>query len=238
MIVRGYQLRVRRRSRGLGQQQLDAWGNPVSCPSGTHYAAGACIQLCNQAGVTAQYACAQSNQQAWDAAAAASGQITDPATGFSVLPGQVIPAAEGSLTSYSRGTPATITVPPSPPPPVSPATTVTTIPTCAFGSYWSTVLNSCVVPPLSPAPQQQQQVINPSPGTQSAATGTSALSPGSVLSQANGTTAATGDLLSSVAGYVNAYPSLISGVSNATLLAVVAVGAGVLLLVGATKGRR
>lgn len=57
----------RRRTRGFGQPQVDAFGNPVSCPAGQHYAVGACIELCNQSTVADQFACVQRNEAAWAA---------------------------------------------------------------------------------------------------------------------------------------------------------------------------
>ena len=59
--------RLGRRTRGFGQPQTDAFGNPVTCPPGQHYAAGACIELCNQNTVADQYACVQRNEATWNA---------------------------------------------------------------------------------------------------------------------------------------------------------------------------
>lgn len=250
MIMGGYRVWVprRQRSRGLGQS-LDWAGNPVNCPNGTNWDAGACIQTCSQSDPAAQFACVQSNQNAWNAAGAAqasgASQYTDPLTGqvISFTPPMSTAAWNAVTTAYSTATglttgqaPPSVTASQAPSlAPVVPLTTVTTIPTCAAGSHWVPNADACLADPLPPPPQQ---VVNPSPGTQSTATGTVGTSVTSALSQANGTVSASGGLLSTVAGYVNQYPSLVSGISNSTLLAVVGVGAGVLLLMAASQGRR
>lgn len=59
-------------------------------------------------------------------------------------------------------------------------------------------------------------VVNPSPATQLTTTGTAATSTTSAVSQANGTTASSGDLLSTIAGYLSPTTSTdwITGVPN------------------------
>lgn len=90
--------------------------------------------------------------------------------------------------------------------------------------------------PLPPAPAQPT-VVNPSPQTQVTYSLTPAASSTSAVSQANGTTtSASGNLLSTVAGYVNQYPDIISGISNSALLTIVGVGAAALLVMAASQG--
>ena len=83
-------------------------------------------------------------------------------------------------------------------------------------------------------------IVQPSPGSQATASITPAASTTSTLSVANGTSGTTGsggDLFSSVAGYLDSYADVIPGLDNATLALLVAVGAGVLLIVALSKKR-
>lgn len=103
--------------------------------------------------------------------------------------------------------------------------TVTEVPTGGVNTAYSQA-QAAVTNPPPPAPPQ---VVNPSPGTQSTSTGSSTTAPGSVQSQTNGGTAATGDFLSTVQGYigdVQAGTDIIAGVPNWLLLG----GVGVALV--------
>lgn len=149
--------RLRLRTRGFGQ--TDWAGNPVTCPPGTHFAAGACIQLCNQSDPVSQNACAQQNQAAWNAAGAAQAagksQYTDPQTG------QVISFTPPmSQATWNQVTAAYAAATGAPPPAASAVTTVVA--------------------------SQPPAVVNPSPSTQLTTTGTSQASPTSVLNLSRG----------------------------------------------------
>jgi len=75
---------------------------------------------------------------------------------------------------------------------------------------------------VNPPAPPQQQVVNPSPRTQVTTTGTSATSTTSAVSQANGTTASSTGLLSTVQGYISDLTSgtdIIAGVPNWVLIA-------------------
>jgi hypothetical protein len=87
-------------------------------------------------------------------------------------------------------------------------------------------------PVVAPLPPPPSTVVNPSPPAQSTTTGTSATSPGSAVSQANGTTGASGGTVGGIISSVTTGTDWISGIPNIAVIGAGAVVAGLLLFGG------